>query len=521
MKQIDFSTKEKIVSSVTKLADAVGSTLGAGGRNVMVQFGNQFAITKDGVTVARQIEFEDDSENAVAQIVKEAAARTARDAGDGTTTSTILVYEIVKSIMEREDFDSLNVTKLRRGIEDAAKHIVEEAKKHKKEITSDEELKSIATISGNNDKEIGEMMLKVYAEVGKNGAVRLEETSSNKTTIDVAEGCYMEAGYITPHFSNNTTKRIADYKDPVILVTDKKFENSFSELVPALEAMLNEGKPAIIICGGMEGEPLGTLLNNKIQKQLPIVAIQAPYFGSERDDILADVAAATGATVVSEALGFSLDEIKPEMLGHADRIVVDGFSTVIYGRKGDEKAIADRVESIKNQQEEDRDGSMAFRLNQRLASMTSGVGVIYVGGKSEAEMKDMYYRLEDSLSATKAALVSGYVIGGGMAYYNAAKALPKMPNFSDSYAIGYTAMIKAAQAPVKWIIKNSGGSFEVYEKELGKKGYNAVTCELDDLEKSGIIDPFQVLDSAVGNAASVAAMLITTNVIITDERRRK
>lgn len=520
MKKIDFNTKEKIISSVEKLSLAVGSTLGAGGRNALLQLGPQFAITKDGVTVARQIEFEDETENAVAQIVKEAAARTARDAGDGTTTSTVLVYEIVTKILNDKKFDDVNVTKVRAGIEAAAKDLIKIIEDDKKEVTSDDEIKSIATISGNNDETIGKMMLEVFNSVGKEGAVRLEETSMNKTVIDVAKGCQVESGYVSPNFTNNTVKQITDFKDPAILITDKKFESSFKELIPALEVMFKMRKPQVIICGGMEGEPLGTLMINKMQKGLEVVVIEAPHFGTERMDILDDIASITGGTVLSEARGFNLEDVTEEQLGTADRIVVDSNTTTILGRHGSAEEIAERVKSIETQEKEDREGNMAWRYKQRKASLTSGVGVIYVGGNSESEMKDMYYRLEDSLSATKAALSHGYVIGGGMAYFKAAQKLEKKRFKDQSTRLGYMAMVRAAKMPVEWIMRNAGHQGEMPD-ELGTLGYNAVTCELSDIESDGIIDPFKVVESCISNAASVAGMLITTNVIITDEKGRR
>ena len=520
MKRIDFNTKEKIISSVEKLSRAVGSTLGAGGRNALLQLGPQYAITKDGVTVARQIEFADETENAVAQIVKEAAARTARDAGDGTTTSTVLVYEIVTKILKDKGFDEVNVTKVRAGIEAAAKDLINIIKESKKDVLTDDELKSIATISGNNDVTIGDMMLDVFNSVGKEGAVRLEETSMNKTVVDVAKGCQIESGFVSPNFANNAVKKITDFKDPSILITDKKFETSFKELIPALEIMFKQRKPKVIICGGMEGEPLGTLMINKMQEGLDVVVIEAPHFGTDRMDILDDIAAITGGTVISEARGFNLEDVTEAQLGTADRIVVDHNTTTILGRHGTDEEIKNRVESIETQKSEDREGNMAWRYKQRIASLTSGVGVIYVGGNSESEMKDMYYRLEDSLSATKAALDSGYVIGGGMSYFNAALKLEKKRFKDQSTRMGYMAMVKAAKKPVEWIMRNAGHQGEI-PTELGLLGYNAVTCELSDIEKDGIIDPFKVVESCISNAASVAGMLITTNVIITDERGRR
>jgi len=518
MKQIDFNTKDSIIKSVKKLALAVGSTLGAGGRNVLIQVGAQYAITKDGVTVAKQIEFEDETENAVAQIVKEAASRTARDAGDGTTTSTVLVYEIVKRILENGAFDKSNVTKVRAGIEEAAKDLVEIIEKSKKEVETDDELKAIATISGNNDEHIGDMMLQVFNSVGKEGAIRLEETSMNDTIIDVTKGCQIESGYINKNFANNTVKQITDFKNPAIFITDKKFETSIKELVPPIEVMMKMKRPMVIICGGMEGEPLGTLMINKMREGLEIVVIEAPHFGTDRMDILDDVAAVTGGTVMSEARGFDIAKIKESDLGTADRIIVDANVTTMLGRAGTDEAIEERVESIKEQQNEDREGNMAWRYEQRMASLTSGVGVIYVGGNSEIEMKDMYFRLEDSLSATKAALNHGYVIGGGMAYYKAAQELEKRRFKDQSRRLGYMAMVHAAKMPTEWIMRNAGHQGDI-PIELGLLGYNAVTCKLSDIEKDGIIDPFKVVESCIGNAASVAGMLITTNVIITDKKK--
>lgn len=525
MKVIEFNTTEKIQSASKKLEMAVGSTLGAGGRNVLFQTGNQFAITKDGVTVSKQVEFEDEAENAVAQIIKDAAARTAIEAGDGTTTSTVIANAIIQNVLENNAEVPMNVTRIRKGIEDAANDLINEISKNKKDINTREDIFNIAKISGNNDEAIGKMMLDVYDKVGRNGAVRLEETQSAKTHVDVVNGGQFESGYITQHFITNSTKRIAEYDNPVIFITDKKFENGIDELVPALEVMISKERPMVIICGGMEGEPLGTLAVNKTQRGMKILPIQAPYFGDERIEILEDISAMTGATLVSEAKGFNLSEITESMLGSADKVISDSGVTTIIGRHGKQEEIKSRIEHIKSMQEEDRSNDMKWRLEQRLASLTDGVGVIYVGGNSEAEMKDMYYRLEDALSATKAALNNGYVIGGGMSYYNAAEEIEKEnKDYSDySYSHGYKSMIKSAKSPLFRIMKNSGyTSSSKFPKEIGgKMGWDAVNVEVCDIEERGIIDPFKVIESSLKNASSVAAMLITTNVIITDERRKK
>jgi chaperonin GroEL len=524
MKQIDFNTKESILEAVKIISDAVGSTLGAGGRNVLLQVDGGYAITKDGVTVAKDMSLEDSAQNAVAQIVKDAALRTARDAGDGTTTSTVLVREIIENVFKNENFESLNVTSIRRGIEDAASDIIEEMEKTKKSVETDEQIKSIASISGNNDDKIGNMMLEVYKAVGKQGAVRIEETQQDETTVDVVNGCQIESGYINANFSTNA-KKIMEYDDALVFITDKKFEGSMEEMIPILEPVVKTGKPFVVICGGMEGEPLGSMIANKVTNGFKIGAIQAPYFGSERVDILEDLAAMTGAKFISEHKGHNLSEITIDDWGSVDKIYADENYTTIIGRHGSKEDIEKRVEYIEHQKKEDTGGTMSWRYKQRLAALTAGVGVVRVGGKSEAEMKDMYYRIEDALSATRAALNSGYVIGGGMSYFYASNKL-KYKTKSDGYSVGYNAMLDAAKSPVKWIVSNAGDDFETIEQTLNKlrggvRGYNAVKCEIENMEEAGIIDPLKVVVSCVSNASSVASMLITTNTIITNKKIKR
>lgn len=524
MKIIEFNTKQIILSAVYKLAQAVGSTLGAGGRNALIQMGREYAITKDGVTVAKQIELEDESENAVAQIIRDAAIRTARDAGDGTTTSTVLVYEIVKEILENPDFKTSNVTSVRKGINDAAKDVLSVIKGFKKEITTNEEIKSIATISGNNDEFIGNMMLDVYTAVGKEGAVRIEETQQNDTKVDVIHGCQLESGYININFSTNDTRKTMEYKNPFIFITDKKFDNRFTEIIPPLEIAAKAKRPLIYICGGMEGEPEGTLVANKLRHGMQVGVIQAPYFGSERWDILDDLAAATGGVVVSEHRGMSIEDVTEEMLGTCDSIIADANTTTIIGRHGSEEEINKRIEYIKSQEAEDVNNEMTWRLKQRMASLTAGVGIIRVGGRSESEMKDVYYRIEDALAATKAALNSGYVLGGGMSYFKAAKSL-KRKRGGNGYALGYNAVLYACGSPLKWIINNAGDDYLQLHSTLvsleDNWGYDAVSCKICNISEKGIIDPFKVVESCINNSSSVASMLITTNVIITDQNKRK
>jgi len=515
---------------VEKLNKAVSSTLGAKGRHVIIQQGNQYAVTKDGVTVAHNFELNDPVENAAASIVRDAAARTAREAGDGTTTSTVISHSLISQAMKLIS-SGANPMDLKRGMEKAGEDFSEYIDKMSIPIKDTEDILNIATISANNDPKIGLMIADIFNKVGKSGAVRLEETGMNETVVDIIDGCQITGGMLSPNFITNQTKRIVDYSDVSVFITDKKFDNAFSELIPVLVASEQFNKPLAIICGGMEGETLGTLVINKIKKQFRVVAIQAPEFGDNRMEILDDLAAITGATVMSESRGFHIDKITADQFGAADRIICSDKMTTVIGRLGSKEKIESRIESIKQQQEDDTQGNQTWRLSKRMASLTSGIGIIYVGGNSDAEMKESYYRLEDALAATRAALDEGYLLGGGIAYMNASNVL-KQSNlrfYRDDEKSGYNIMINSLLSPIKTISENCGLNGDIVIDSVIKNrtlysneniGYNALTDKYGDMLTMGIIDPSKVVKAAVKNAISVAGMIITTNCTIVNEVKK-
>jgi chaperonin GroEL len=530
MKQIKFDkeAREKLEAGVKKLNDAVSSTLGAKGRNVIFQHGKNYLVTKDGVTVASQVELEDSIENAGAQIVKDAANRTARDAGDGTTTATVIACAIIEQALYHVGAKA-NPMDLKRGIDMAVEDVINYIDKLKHEIKGQADIYNIARISGNNDPEIGKMISDIFKRVGKNGAIRLEETQANDTTVDVIEGCQFNSGYLSPVFITNQTKRTADYKDAVVLITDKIFQESFDDLIPALDIVIAKSEeiqkpiPILIICGGMEGETLGTLGINRAKKNFPVVAVNAPDFGTERLESLEDIAIITGGTVISEEKGIKITDIQPEHFGHADRIIVEQFGTTIIGRHGEAPAIQERVKTIEAQIEEDKNHTQKWRLNKRIAMMTGGVGVIYVGGNSETEMKDSYFRIEDALAATKAALDDGYVAGGGVAYLRAALASESelISDERSDITLGYLTLLNALKTPLETIADNAGKkgiivANDVANNKSANYGYDALEDNYGNMIKKGIIDPAKVVKTAIKNAASVAGMLITTNCVIND-----
>jgi len=534
MKQITFDreVREKIETGVKKLNDTVSSTLGAKGRNVVFQQGRNYIVTKDGVTVANQVELEDPVENAACQIVKDAAKRTARDAGDGTTSATVIASAIIDRALYYVGAKA-NPMDIKRGIDMAVEEVILYVDKHKKEVNGYVDIFNIARISGNNDDAIGTMIADIFKQIGKSGAVRLEETQGNNTTVDVIDGCQFNAGYISPNFITNPTKRTADYQDALVLVTDKVFQDSFEELIPALKIVVEKSDeikkriPIIIICGGMEGEALGSLVVNKVKEKFPVVAVTAPEFGTQRDEILEDIAIITGATVISDEKGLKMEDILPEHFGYVDRVIVDQFTTTLIGRHGEVPAMQDRVETIKEQIEEDKNNIQEWRLKKRIASIEGGVGVIYVGGNSEAEMKDSYFRIEDALAATKAALDGGYVAGGGVAYLRAsldAESKLISDDMSD-ITLGYKSLLEALKSPLKTIAQNAGeeGAI-VVDKVLRSKslnyGYDALQDNYGNMISKGIIDPATVIKTAIKNAASVAGMLITTNCVINDKPKK-
>jgi chaperonin GroEL len=543
MKKIEFdkAAREKLLSGVEQLNKAVSSTLGAKGRNVIFQLGNTYGVTKDGATVASNIELEDPIENAGCKIVSEASARTARDAGDGTTTSTVLASIMIKLAMDAVD-SGANPMSVKRGIDLAVTDLVRNVEDQKMDVDMEsDDILNIASISSNGDHVIAKMISDIYKKVGATGVVRLEHTQMTETTSNVVEGCQFNSGMLSPNFATNS-KGFAEYDDVLILITDKKFEAGVEEIVPALEIANQKQAPLLIVCGGMEGETLSTLVINKLKSKLPVVAVTAPEFGDKRMEILEDIAIITGGTVISEDLGTHIKTMTIDDMGTADKIIADREFLTVIGKHGDEMAIENRHEVIKNQLKEDMHMQETWRLNKRIATLTGGIGVIYVGGNSETEMKESYYRMEDALSATKAAIESGYVPGGGVVYLNARVAIERSDRvFGDrDFNTGYKIALKSMLKPMSTIIENCGVSFPEVYAELGERvteapiyatgldksikhfnlmGYNAATDEIVNVVERGIIDPVKVAVTAIQNAASVAGMILTTNTVIYDERK--
>ena len=533
MKRIEFNQESRngLLNGVNILADAVGSTLGAKGRNVIFNVGKNHVVTKDGVTVAGQVQSEDAVEQAGIDIVRDAAKRTAKEAGDGTTTSTVIARYIIKEAMASVE-EGANPMDLKRGMDIAVKDILEEVDSMRRIISNRDETKQIATVSANNDAVIGEMIADLFDKVGKSGAIRIEETQANETKVDMIDGCQINSMMLSPGFVTNTNKRTAEYSDVLVFITDKVFDGPFTDLVPALQIAVDESnrsqkkRPILIICGGMEGESLGSLVMNKNKDGFPVVAVQAPEFGSGRGEILQDLAVITGATVITETGEVSLEEVTLEHLGSADRIISDHYTTTIIGRHGSTDAINARVESIEAQQEEDRDNAQDFRLRKRIASLVAGIGVIYVGGNSDTEMKENFFRIEDSVHATKSSLEYGYVPGGGVAYIRCKRCNSDL--LSGDQLIGYDIVMDAMEVPTEEIAKNCGiNGRDVCKQILNSPvtntdlsyGYNALTDEFHSLYEAGIIDPAAVVKSAVKNSVSVAGMIITTNCVIVEERK--
>jgi len=517
MKKIDFNVRDKMKVGLDALSSSVGSTLGAKGRNVIFQKGNQYTITKDGVTVSKEVIMDDPIENAAVYTVKEAASRTAGEAGDGTTTATVIACYIARDAFGLVD-SGANPMDVKRGIDIASKLAMEFADKITKKITDDEQLRNIATISANNDEYIGGIISDIFKRVGRTGAVRIEETQQTETTVDITEGCQLNSGWLSPNFMNNQSKQSAEYSDALIFITDKKFETSFMEIARALELCAEAEKPLLIICGGMEGEPLGTLVFNKMKSSFPVVAASAPEFGDKRIEILDDVAAITGGKMISEARGHKIDEMTIDDLGTARKIIVTKDFTTILGRNGNPEEIQKRSESVENQKKEDKHRENTWYLNRRLATLTGGIGIIYVGSNSESETRDLYYRVEDAVHATKAAMEEGYVAGGGVAYYQISEMLEEMidaEEFKKDIKDGFVAVCRSLVVPMDVIAKNAGEQW-AYEHAREGLGFNALNNKWEDMFDAGIIDPVKVVKSAIKNACSVAGMLVTTECVITD-----
>jgi len=519
-KEIFFSDKARsgLFEGVTKLADAVKVTMGPRGRNVLIQksYGAPH-ITKDGVSVAREIELKDSLENMGAQLVKEVASNTADEAGDGTTTATVLAHAIFKEGL-RNITAGANPIEVKRGMDKASAAIIEELKKISKEVKDKKEIAQVATISANSDKTIGDLIAEAMDRVGKDGVITVEEAKGINDDLDVVEGMQFDRGYISPYFVTNTEKMTCELEVPIILVTDGKV-TSLKDLVPLLEQVQQSGRPLLIIADDIEGEALSTLVLNKLKGVLNITAVKAPGFGDRKKAMLRDIAILTGATLITEELGLTLEKATLADLGQAARVVIDKDNTVIVDGKGDANAVAARVNEIKTQIGTTTSEYDKEKLQERLAKLSGGVAVIKVGAATETEMKEKKDRVDDALSATKAAVDEGIVIGGGAALIKASQAV-KLDLEGDE-AIGAEIILRAVYAPMKQIAQNAGFDPGVVANEIAHStdanlGFNAATGEYVNMLEAGIIDPLKVERVALQNATSVASLLLTTEATISD-----
>lgn len=521
-KQMQYAhdARTNLKRGVDKLADAVKVTLGPRGRNVVLdkKFGSP-TITNDGVTIAKEIELEDEFENMGAQLCKEVAEKTHDISGDGTTTATILAQAIIEEGLKHVTA-GVNPMYMKRGLEKATKVVVDKIHEFSKEIKSNDEIAQIATISANNDPEIGHLIAEAMESVGKEGIINIEEAKSIDTGLEKVEGMQFDRGYISPYFVTNPDKMVAELEDPFILLYDKKI-SVLKDLLPILQEVSQTGRPMLIISEDIEGEALATLVVNKLRGVLNVVAVKAPGFGDRRKAMLEDIAILTGATLISEEMGRKLDSATMSDLGRAKKILVEKENTTIREGAGQQEAIDGRIKQIKAQVEETTSDYDKEKLQERLAKLSSGVAVIRIGAATETEMKEKKARVDDALHATRAAVEEGIVPGGGVTLIQAAKALKTMKNLSYEEKMAVEIMAKALERPSYQIATNAGEEGAVVvEKLKGYRdlhmGYNAANGQFEDLFKAGIIDPAKVVRSAVQNAASIAALLLTTECIVTD-----
>ncbi|WP_456450720.1 chaperonin GroEL [Hydrogenimonas sp.] len=524
-KEIHFSdsARNELFEGVKKLADAVKVTMGPRGRNVLIQksFGAP-SITKDGVSVAREIELADTVENMGAQLVKEVASKTADEAGDGTTTATVLAYSIFKEGL-RNITAGANPIEVKRGMDKAAGAIIEELKKIAKEVKDKKEIAQVATISANSDEKIGELIAEAMEKVGKDGVITVEEAKGIIDELEVVEGMQFDRGYLSPYFITNTEKMEAELENPYILLTDKKITN-LKDILPVLEGIQQSGRPLLIIAEDVEGEALATLVVNKLRGILNIAAVKAPGFGDRRKAMLQDIAALTGGTVISEEVGRTLESATVADLGQAGRVVIDKDNTTIVDGKGDKAAVEARINEIKIQIENTTSDYDREKLQERLAKLSGGVAVIKVGAATETEMKEKKDRVDDALSATKAAVEEGIVIGGGAALIRAASKVDL--NLEGDEAIGAAIILRAVSAPLKQIAENAGFDAGVVANNVAcsdkeNVGFNASTGEYVDMFEAGIIDPVKVERVALQNATSVASLLLTTEATVSEVKEDK
>ncbi|WP_029038863.1 chaperonin GroEL [Salinimicrobium xinjiangense] len=518
--KFDIEARDGIKRGVDALANAVKVTLGPKGRNVIISksFGAP-VVTKDGVTVAKEIELEDALENMGAQMVKEVASKTNDIAGDGTTTATVLAQAIVKEGLKNVAAGA-NPMDLKRGIDKAVEALTANLKEQTQQVgDSSEKIKQVASISANNDDKIGELIAQAFGKVGKEGVITVEEAKGTETHVDVVEGMQFDRGYLSPYFVTNSEKMTADLEDPYILIYDKKI-SSMKDLLPVLEPVAQSGKPLLIIAEDVDGEALATLVVNKLRGSLKIAAVKAPGFGDRRKAMLEDIAILTGGTVISEERGFTLENATMDMLGTAEKVAIDKDNTTVVNGAGDNQAIKDRVNQIKAQMESTTSDYDKEKLQERLAKLAGGVAVLYVGAASEVEMKEKKDRVDDALHATRAAVEEGIVAGGGVALVRAKAVLANLESVNADEATGIQIVSRAIESPLRTIVENAGGEGSVVINKVleGKDnyGYDAKTDTYVDMMKAGIIDPKKVTRVALENAASVAGMILTTECSLVD-----
>ena len=517
--------REKLLRGVDILADAVQVTLGPKGRNVVIDksFGAP-RTTKDGVTVAKEIELADKFENMGAQMVREVASKTNDAAGDGTTTATVLARAIVRE-GSRSVAAGMNPMDLKRGIDIAVEAVVAELKKRSKKVKDNEEIAQVGTVSANGDAEVGKMIAEAMAKVGNEGVITVEEAKGLETELDVVEGMQFDRGYISPYFITNADKMVAELDDAAILIHEKKL-SSLQPMLPILEAIVQSGRPLLIIAEEIDGEALATLVVNKLRGGLKVCAVKAPGFGDRRKAMLEDIAAVTGGTVISEDIGIKLENVKLNMLGTAKKVRVDKDNTTIVDGAGKKADIQARVSQIKKQIEETTSDYDKEKLQERLAKLAGGVAVIRVGGATEVEVKERKDRVDDALNATKAAVEEGIVPGGGTALLYASRALANVTGDNEDQTQGIAIVRRAIQYPIRMIASNAGQEASIvvgklFDQKSATFGYNAQSGEYGDLIEGGIVDPTKVVRVALQNAASVAALLITTEAMIADRPEKK
>ncbi|MCC3216529.1 chaperonin GroEL [Chryseobacterium sp. X308] len=518
--KFDIESRDALKRGVDALANAVKVTLGPKGRNVVIEksFGAPH-VTKDGVSVAKEIELEDKVENMGAQMVKEVASKTNDIAGDGTTTATVLAQAIVREGLKNVAAGA-NPMDLKRGIDKAVTAVVENLKSQSQEVgDSSEKIKQVASISANNDDTIGSLIAEAFGKVGKEGVITVEEAKGTDTTVDVVEGMQFDRGYQSPYFVTNPEKMLAELENPYILLVEKKI-SSMKELLPVLEPIAQGGKSLLIISEEVEGEALATLVVNKLRGSLKIAAVKAPGFGDRRKAMLEDIAILTGGQVISEEQGFTMENISLDMLGTAEKVTIDKDNTTVVNGGGDEAKIKGRVAQIKAQMETTTSDYDREKLQERLAKLAGGVAVLYVGAASEVEMKEKKDRVDDALHATRAAVEEGIVAGGGVALVRAISALDNLSGSNADETTGIKIVKRAIEEPLRQIVANAGGEGSVIVAKVaegsGDFGYNAKTDEYVHMLEAGIIDPTKVTRVALENAASVSGMLLTTECVITE-----